>query len=73
MTPNKRFQATPSRGAQQGAPEPVRYPAYAKQSEAAPVWYEFCRTLTRKCRPSQGPSTASSVDSGVGWLISMET
>src|SRR5262245_59429544 len=55
------------------APEPRRYPAYAKQSEAAPECYEFYRTLTRKCRPSPCPSTASSVDSGVGWLISMET
>ena len=41
------------------AGEPARYPAYAKHSEAAPEWYESCRTLTRKCRPSQCPSTAS--------------
>src|SRR5687768_6433727 len=35
------------------------YPANAKHSEAAPEWYGFCGTLTCKCRPSQGPLTAS--------------
>ena len=40
--------------------EPINsYPAYAKHSEAASEWYGFCRILTRRCRPSQCPSTAS--------------
>ena len=49
------------------------YPAYAKHSEAAPEWYGYCTELTRKCRPSQCPSTASaSLTPAFGWLITME-
>src|SRR5438874_7928569 len=42
------------------AAERCRYPAYEKQSEAAPEWYRCCfTTLARKGRPSQCSFTAS--------------
>ena len=55
------------------AGELERYPAYAKHSEAAPEWYEFCRTLTRKMSAEPMPADCERiVESVSGWLITLE-